>query len=98
MTEPTAAQHLRASLRSWAILNGSSLATIATAVGVSPGLLSLWIGGQRRIGHTVAQEIEVLTGGAARPEDWPWMWHEAEGREYRKPGAGREQPAKRGAE
>lgn len=97
MNTPTASQQLRAALRTWTILNNTSLGEVAQHLGVSQALLSLWVAGRRRIGYGAAKEIEGITGGAACPEDWPWMWHEAERREYRHPGAGREDGAPRRA-
>ena len=77
-------------LHVWAFLNDTTLREVAADLGVSQPLLSLWMSGQRRIGATMAQRIDELTDGAVSLDDWSWVWLEAEGREIRKEGAGRD--------
>jgi transcriptional regulator with XRE-family HTH domain len=76
-------------LKVWAYLHDITLGQVATDLGVSQTLISLWMSGRRRIGSTMAQRIGEMTDGVVMLEDWPWLWLEAEGVEIKKPGAGR---------
>lgn len=79
-------------LRVWTYLNDRTLTDLATDLGVSQGIVSLWMHGRRRIPVTTAVRIEEITGGAVVLGDWAWMYIEADGTEIRKDGAGRDQP------
>lgn len=72
-----------------------TLGEVASDLGVSQPLVSLWMGGRRRIGATTAQRIHELTGGAVALHDWAWLWLEGEGVEIRMDGAGRDRKAGR---
>ena len=77
-------------LKIWAYLNDVTLGDVAADLGVSQPLVSLWMAGRRRIGASVAYQIQEMTGGDVALDDWPWLWLEGEGREIRKAGAGRD--------
>ena len=84
-------------LKVWAFLSDVTLGDVAADLGVSQPLISLWMAGRRRIGASMAYQIQEMTGGEVALDDWPWLWLEGEGREIRKDGAGRDAKADRRA-
>jgi hypothetical protein len=79
-------------LRLWAFANDWTITDVAAHLGVTQGLVSLWMAGRRRIPGSTAYQIKELTQGSVSLEDWPWMLLEGDGCEIRWPGAGRERP------
>jgi transcriptional regulator with XRE-family HTH domain len=74
MSDPPTPKKARHALQEWCFQNGTSMAEIASRLGVSRAALHHWVNGNRKISSPVASQVLEITDGTVTLGDWPWLY------------------------